>query len=140
MRIEVRQLPPSNVWADDIIVYGTPVDYQSFAEFVDKCLETNSPTLMLTESDVLVEIVLDESQDELLSSYQVNQSDDASMEHVNHEIVLRVCGNRTILSVLKEFLVDLSGRGDGYSYLCEYSEKYDCAEESKDWRMHVEDS
>ena len=76
--------------------------------------------------------------DVLFTSLQTKKNEYLSVEDWENRDRLRLMGNKTVLIELSNFLKDLSGRGAGYSYLCEYSEKYEYADDSPEWRLHVE--
>lgn len=138
VKIESRQMFRSNGLIDDLVVYGKPEEYLLFAEFVGKAISSKAPTLMLSESDISVEIICDESENELFTSLQNTTNDYFSMDDWNSRNILRIYGSSNILVSLQGFLNDLSGRGDGYSYISEYSKSYGYSCNSPEWRLHVE--
>jgi hypothetical protein len=127
----------SNGLIDDLIVYGTPEDYLLFAELVKKAINAK-PTLMLSELDISIEIKCDESKRELFTSLQNEANEYYSMEDWNNRKLLRIHANSNVLASLQSFLHDLSVRGDGYSYLSEYSKSFGYSGNSPEWRLHVE--
>ena len=50
------------------------------------------------------------------------------------------CGNTVVLEALRRFLVDLSQREDGYSYISEYSVEPGYSPRSPEWRLHVQNT
>ena len=138
MRIEARQMYRSNGLIDDLILYAKPEGYHQFADFVGKAISSEKPTLMLSESDISIEITLDESEGELFTSLQNKTNDYFSMDDWNNRDILRIYGNRSILARLQAFLNDLASRGEGYSYISEYSESENYSSNSPEWRLHVE--
>jgi len=128
----------SNGLIDDLVVYGKAEDYLLFADLVGKAIESKEPTLMLTESDISVLIVRDEAEEKLFTSLQNELNEYFSMSDWNNRCTLRVFGSGSVLASLQAFLTDLSGRGEGYSYLSEYSESIDYSSSSPEWRLHIE--
>jgi len=103
------------------------------------CFHTPEITITLpSESDIVVEITRDEAEAELFTSLQNEQSEYFSFDDWNNRTILRIYGSGSVLSALQSFLRDLSGRGDGYSYISEYSERYSYSRNSPEWRLHVE--
>ena len=138
MRIEVRQQFRSNGLIDDLALYAKPEGYLQFANFVGKAINSGKPTLMPTESNISVEIVCDEDDEELFTSLQNKANDYFSMDDWNNRNILRVYGASSILDSLQAFLVNVASRGEGYSYISEYSENSVYSSESPEWRLHVE--
>lgn len=138
MRIEARRMYRSNGLIDDLVLYGAVEDYLLFAEFVGKAISSKEPTLMLSESDISIEIICDEAEEELFTSLQNKTNDYFSADDWSNRNTLRVYGSGSTLSSLQAFLNDLAGRGDGYSYISEYSESYGYSCNSPEWRLHVE--
>ncbi|MFZ0546031.1 MAG: hypothetical protein WAM60_11365 [Candidatus Promineifilaceae bacterium] len=138
MKIEARQIFRSNGQIDELVVYGKPEDYLHFADFVGKAITSKGPTLMLSESDISVQIVRDESESELFTSLQNEMNEYYSMDDWNNRTILKVIGSSSVLANLQAFLNDLSGRGDGYSYISEYSGTSSYSSNSPEWRLHVE--
>ncbi|MGA8204093.1 MAG: hypothetical protein WB812_06200 [Woeseiaceae bacterium] len=138
MKIEARQIFRSNGLIDDLVVYGKPEDYLLFADFVGKAITSKKPTLLLSVSDISVQIVRDESESELFTSLQNETNEYYSIDDWNNRTILRVIGSSSVLANLQTYLDDLSGRGDGYSYISEYSETSSYSSNSPEWRLHVE--
>ncbi|WP_223789881.1 hypothetical protein [Marinicella meishanensis] len=138
LRIEHRKMYRSNGLIDDFVVYGAPEEYLLFAYLVDKAIAATQPIMMLTESNITVEInCADFIKDQLFTTLENEQGE--YLTHADWEARdrLRIYGNPTILRALQQFLIDLSGRGKGYSYLCEYSTTHPYAADSPEWRLHV---
>lgn len=93
---------------------------------------------MLSESDISIEIIRDEDEEELFTSLQNKTNDYFSMDDWNDRDILRIYGSNRVLFSLQEFLNDLAGRGEGYSYISEYSENENYSNNSPEWRLHVE--
>lgn len=128
----------SNGLIDDIVVYGKSENYLSFADFVGRAINSEKSTLMPSASNISVEIICDEKRAELFTSLQNETNDYISMDDWNNRNILRVFGNPIVLANLQMFLVDLAGRGEGYSYLSEYSNSTGYSGDSPEWRLHVE--
>ena len=138
MRIEVRQMFRSNGLIDDLVVYAKPEEYHQFSDFVGKAISTGKPALVVSESDISIEIILDKAEGELFTSLQNKTNDYFSMDDWNNRNILRIYGNGSVLTRLQSFLNDLAGRGEGYSYISEYSENEHYSSNSPEWRLHVE--
>jgi len=138
VRIEARQMFRSNGLIDDLVLYAKPEEYLQFADFVAKANSSKHPALVLSESDISIEIIRDETEEELFISLQNKTNDYFSMDDWNNRDILRIYGSNRILSSLQEFLNDLAGRGEGYSYISEYSENENYSSNSPEWRLHVE--
>lgn len=138
MKIEARQMFRSNGLIDDLVLYASPEDYRQFADFIVEAISYKHPILMLSESEISIEIVCDESKDELFTSLQNRENDYFSMDDWNKRDILRIYGSSRVLLALQAFLIELSGLGKGYSYISEYSESETYSSNSPDWRLHVE--
>ncbi len=138
MRIEARQMFRSNGLIDDLVLYAKPDEYHQFADFIGKAISSKKTTLMLSESDISIEIIRDEDEEELFTSLQNKTNDYFSMDDWNNRDILRIYGSNRVLFSLQEFLNDLAGRGEGYSYISEYSENENYSNNSPEWRLHVE--
>jgi len=138
VRIEARQMYRSNGLIDDLVLYAKPVGYHQLADFVGKAISSERPILMLSESNISIEITLDESEEELFTSLQNKTNDYFSSDDWNNRDILRIYGNRSILARLQAFLNDLANRGEGYSYISEYSDNENYSNNSPEWRLHVE--
>lgn len=128
----------SNGLIDDLVLYAKPDEYHLFADFVGKSISSKNPILMLSESDISIEIIRDEAKEELFTSLQNKMNDYFSMDDWNNRYILRIYGSNRVLSSLQAFLNDLAGRGEGYSYISEYSESENYSSNSPEWRLHVE--
>jgi hypothetical protein len=138
VKIEARQMFRSNGLIDDLVLYAKPEEYRQFADFIGKAISSENPTLMLSESDISIEIIRDEAEEELFTSLQNKTNDYFSMDDWNNRDILRIYGSNRVLSSLQEFLNDLAGRGEGYSYISDYSENENYSSNSPEWRLHVE--
>ncbi|UTW44277.1 hypothetical protein KFE80_07650 [bacterium SCSIO 12696] len=138
MRIEARQIFRSNGLIDDLVLYAKPEDYLQFAGFIGKAISSKKPVLMLSESKISIEVILDELEEELFTSLQNRANEYLSMDDWNNRDILRVYGSSRSLAGLQAFLVDIAGRGEGYSYMSEYSKSDDYSKRSPEWRLHVE--
>lgn len=138
MRIDARRIFRSNGLIDDFVLYGKPEDYLLFAEFIGKAISSRKPTLMLSESEISIQIFRDETKDELFTSLQNETNEYHSMDDWNARNVLKIFGSDAVLTSLQTFLVELSGRGEGYSYITEFSEVKNYSSHSPEWRLHVE--
>ncbi len=138
MRIEARQMYRSNGLIDDLVLYAKPAGYHQLADFVGKAISSERPILMLSESNISIEITLDESEEELFTYLQNKTNDYFSSDDWNNRDILRIYGNRSILARLQAFLNDLANRGEGYSYISEYSDNENYSNNSPEWRLHVE--
>lgn len=123
---------------DDLVVYGKPEDYLLFAEFIGRAIASNEPTIMMSESDISIRIVRDESENELFTSLQNEMNEYFSMDEWNNRSILKVLGSSSVLTNLQTFFNDLCRRGEGYSYISEYSESSGYSSNSPEWRLHVE--
>lgn len=138
VRIEARQLFRSNGLIDDLVLYARPEEYLKFAEGVGKAINSKKPELILFESAMLVEIICRDAEEELSTSLQNKTNNYVSMDDWNARNILRIFGNTNSLIALQAFLIDLAGRGKGYSYISEYSNDCKYSSNSPEWRLHVE--
>jgi hypothetical protein len=128
----------SNGLIDDFVVYGSPSDYVSFAEHVQAAFASSEPLTLKTASPIQIEISKATETGELFTSLQ-NESDFyATADEWAKRDILRVRGSLPVLESLRAFLIDLSGRGDGYSYISEYSANFAYSDQSPQWRLHVQ--
>ena len=100
----------SNGLIDDLVLYAKPEEYRQLSDFVGKAISTEEPTLMLSESDISIEIILDETEEELFTPLQNKTNDYFSMDDWNNRDILRIYGSGSILARLQAFLNDLAGR------------------------------
>lgn len=138
LRIENRQMFRSNGLIDDLVIYGAPADYVVFAEQVQAAFGRGKPVVFQTASHIQIEILETTTGGELFTSLQNQDDFYASMDDWSERTVLRVRGDAGVLETLRRFLIDLSGRGDGYSYISEYSVDLAYASDSPQWRLHVQ--
>lgn len=138
LRIEHRQMYRPNGLIDDLVIYGTPRDYIAFAEQVQTAIGGDDPVTFKTASQFQIEIVEATEGNELFTFLQNADDIYGSTEDWAKRTILRVCGNSHVLDRLRCFLIDLSGRGEGYSYISEYSTDSSYSTESPQWRLHVQ--
>ena len=138
MRIEARRMFRSNGLIDGLVIYAKPEEYRQFADFVAKAINSKKPTWMLSESDISIEIIRDDAEKVLFTSLQNKMNEYFSIDDWNNRDILRVYGSQCVLSSLQAFLHDLAGRGEGYSYVSEYSESKHYSNHSPEWRLHIE--
>lgn len=138
MRIETRQMYRTNGLIDDFVLFGKPEEYVLFASLVEKAITSKVFVPMLTESEITIQIYLSDSDHELFTSLQNDKNDYYSMEDWNNRNYLRVFGCKEVLLELSKYLMDLSARGDGYSYISEYSNNMEYSTLSPEWRLHVD--
>lgn len=129
----------SNGLIDDFVVFGMPEDYLPVAEAIQNVISSNSPRTIETNSSINIEIIIVKNETkELFTSLQNENNEYFSMKEWQDRNILRVKGSKAVLMELYQFLVDLSGRGQGYSYISEYSENHTYSHCSPEWRLHVE--
>ena len=138
MKIEARKIFGSNGLIDDLVVSGNSEEYLEFSKIIGETISSNTPESMRLDSDISIEIIRDDEEEELFTSLQNKTNEYYSMNDWNNRDVLRIFGSDNVLSLLQSFLSDLSGRGEGYSYISEYSEKLEYSRDSPEWRLHVE--
>lgn len=130
----------SNGLIDDVIIWGSPADFIFFADAVSQAVSSHEPVLMQSDSDISLEISSDEAKEDLFTSLQNENNEYLSMDDWNNRNLLRLCGSHSVLESLEAFLKDVSGRGDGYSYISEYSDNHGYSPNSPEWRLHVENT
>lgn len=138
MKIEARKIFGSNGLIDDLVVTGSSGEYLKFSKTIGAAINSNTPELISLDSDISIEIIRDDEELELFTSLQNETNEYYSMADWNDRNVLRVFGNEKVLTLLQSFLNDLAGRGEGYSYISEYSENLEYSRNSPEWRLHVE--
>ena len=138
LHIEHRQMRRSNGLIDDFVLYGTPSDYLFFAVQVEEALRTSSPVSLATASLIRIEILKANDENSLFTSLQNEDDFYPSMDAWAGRMILRLRGTGAVLESLRRFLLDFSGRGDGYSYISEYSNELAYCAESPQWRLHVQ--
>ena len=140
LRIELRQIFRSNGLIDDVVVYGAPEDYEQFSKQIKAAISSSDAVVLNSDSPILIEISKDNKSEILFTSLQ-NESDEYfSMEDWSARSILRVIGSEAVLKKLSEFLPDLSGRGEGYSYISEFSISNEYSSFSPEWRFHVKNA
>ena len=122
---------------DDFVLYGKPSDYVELARTVESAVRGGTAAILPTSSRFKIEIMSDSEEEELMTSLQNQQNEYLTTDDWEQRVILRIWGSPTILEQLKLFLIDLSGRGKGYSYLAEYSEEHPYHRSSPEWRLHV---
>ena len=138
LKIEAREMFRPNGLIDDFLVYGKPEDYIHLSKQVVSVISSKNPIMVSTDSEISIEISIDENRTELFTSLQNKEHDYFSMGMWKARNILRFMGNENILESLHMFLINLSQRGEAYSYISEYStiEKY--SKQSPEWRLHLE--
>lgn len=129
-----------NGMIDDVVVYGAPEDYEQFSEQVRAA--TSSPDAVVLNSDSLIciEISKNNESEDLFTSLQNGRNEYFSMADWKARSILRVVGSEAVLNELSEFLSDLAGRVEGYSYISEFSVFSEYSDSSPEWRLHVENT
>ena len=137
LNIQARQMFRSNGLIDDFVANNAPEDYLQFAESIQSVLSSKESEEIKTDSSLLIKTSLDEEADELFTSLQNEKNEYFSIKEWEERNILRVISSEAVLNELQRFLIELSGRGEGYSYLSEYSEEYKYSPFSPEWRLHV---
>ena len=140
IKIEARKMYRSNGLIDDIVVYGTPEDYVSLSDSVQAAVSSSEPTILETSSITRIEISRDNEAQKLFTSLQNESNEYFSHKEWEERNILRVIGSDTILNQLSSFLHELSSKGEGYSYISEYSDSSNYSSFSPEWRLHVENT
>ena len=135
--LEHRQMYRSSGLIDDFVLHGRSADYRSFALQVQAAVRSGKPEQVPTSSPIGIEIACDPSQADLFTSLQNQDGLYPDMKEWAQRSILKLRGSTEVLEALCAFLIDLSGRGQGYSYISEYSEQFGYAEDSPEWRLHV---
>ncbi len=138
LRVEFRQMFRSNGLIDDFVVYGSPADYETLSEHVQAAISSSGPIVLSTDSAIRIEISKNDQMEQLFTSLQNEDNEYFSMQDWDARSILRVVGPAAVLQQFAEFLADVSGRGEGYSYISEFSasNQYSCS--SPEWRLHVQ--
>lgn len=137
LQLEHRQMFAVNGLIDDFVLYGKPSDYVELARTVESAIRGCNTAILQTASRIRIEIEGDHENMHLMTSLQNRDNDYPSMNDWEQRDILRVWGSPTVLEQLRLFLLDLAGRGRGYSYLAEFSKEYSCHHSSPEWRLHV---
>lgn len=140
LRIELRQMFKPNGLIDDIVVYGTPDDYRQLSERVKAAVSSPNPVVSSSAFPIRIEISKNNEREDLFTSLQNEANEYFSMKDWEARSILRVVGSEALLTELSEFLADLSNRGEGYSYLSEFSESSEYFLFSPEWRLHVQNT
>jgi hypothetical protein len=127
----------SNGLIDDFVLLGRPADYIAFAEKVGAAISSGRPEVLRTRSWINVEVQASDNLHELFTSLQNQDDFYPSMDVWRQRNILRVSGSSVVLEQLRIFLMDVSGRGEGYSYISEYSEDLPYSAASPEWRLQV---
>lgn len=130
----------SNGLIDDFVVYGTAEDYVHFSNIVKEAVSSSKPLVLATDSSFNIQVSKDSEFDELFTSLQSEDNQYFSHKDWENRSILRVIGSELVLETLHKFLQDLSHRGEGYSYISEYSESNHYSTYSPEWRLHVENT
>ena len=138
IRIEHREIFRPNGLIDDFVLFGSPSDYVALAGLVQAAIHSGRPETLHTQSWMRLEIQAVSDRCDLFTSLQNQEDTYPSREEWQQRNVLRVIGSAAVLEQLHLFLLDLSGRGDGYSYISQYSEALGYSSESPEWRLHVQ--
>ena len=138
LKIQLRQMFRSNGLIDDVVVYGSVEDYVQFSERVRASIFSSNAVLLDSDSPIRIEISKNNEFEELFTSLQNESNDYFSMADWNARSILRLVGSEAVLKTLSEFLYDLSGRGEGYSYISEFSDSSEYSNSSPEWRLHVQ--
>jgi hypothetical protein len=138
LKFELRQMFRSNGLIDDVVVFGIPEDYVRFSERVAAAVASKEPVVLRTASDICVEISRDDNLETLFTSLQNENDEYISMNAWNTRNILRVVGSERTLVNLSTFLLAVSGRGVGYSYISEFAEGGQYSGHSPEWRLHVQ--
>lgn len=137
IELEHRKMFRSNGLLDDFVLYGSPSDYVALASSVRTAIDSGKPQIVRTSSPIGIRIEVEEGLQALFTSLQNRDNFYASMDDWERRDILRVAGGTEVLEALDGFLQDLSTRGEGYSYLSEYSEQFAYDTDSPRWRLHV---
>jgi hypothetical protein len=140
LRIELRQMFRSNGLIDEIVVYGTPEDYAQFSEQVNMAISLPEAVVLNCESPICIEISRDNKSNNLFTSLQNERDEYFSMKDWEARNILRVVGTEVVLNELCSFLLELSARGEGYSYISEFSASSEYSSFSPEWRLHVQNT
>ena len=137
LHVEHRQMFAINGLIDDFVLYGKPSDYVEFARAVESASHGEPTTILHTATSLRIEINNEPEIKQLMTSLQNQANEYLSTDDWAKRDILRVWGSQAILKQLHTFLIDLSGRGEGYSYLAEFSEEDLIHHSSPEWRLHV---
>ncbi|RYG96823.1 MAG: hypothetical protein EON58_11175 [Alphaproteobacteria bacterium] len=138
LRIEYRKLHRPNGLIDDFVIYGLPIDYLAFAAILEAAINSQKAETVRTASLIQIEILSDSEQTELFTSLQNRDDFYSSMADWEQRNILRIFGDRAVLEAFRLFLIDLSVRGDGYSYISEFSKEFGYSTSSPQWRFHIQ--
>ena len=137
LHVEHRQMFAINGLIDDFVIYGKPSDYVEFARAVESAAHGQPTAILRTATSFRIEINNEPDTKRLMTSLQNEENEYLSMDDWARREILRIWANQAILEQLHTFLIDLSGRGKGYSYLAEFSEEDLIHHSSPEWRLHV---
>ena len=137
LKLEYRKLFAVNGLIDDFVLYGKPSDYVEFSRTIEAAIRGKTIATLYTASHIRIEIDSDSETGTLMTSLQNQDNRYPSVSDWEQRDILRVWGSPAVLEQLRLFLLDLAGRGKGYSYLAEFSEEYSCRQSSPEWRLHV---
>jgi hypothetical protein len=139
LSLEYRQMFRTNGLIDDFVLHGKAVDYVVFAEKVAAAIGSGKAETLRTASTITIEISCDGDEGrELFTAFQNSEHFYRSIDDWNQRDILRLSGSAAVLESLRLFLLDLSTRDEGYSYLAEYSDSHTYCTDSPEWRLHLE--
>src|SRR5690554_3142322 len=119
IHVEHREMYRPNGLIDDFIVYGSPSGYIALASRIRSAIETGRPEVVRTFSEICIEIQVEPELVELRTSLQNEANLYATKDAWAQRDIVRLSGGEKVLEALSAFLVGLSARGEGYSYISE---------------------
>ena len=140
LKIVLRQMRRSNGLIDDVVVYGAPEDYQKLSEQVKAAVSSSNAVVLQSDTSICIEITKCNELDDLFTSLQNENNEYFTTKAWEARNILRVSGSEKLLTELSLFLSDLSGRGEGYSYISEFSDHSEYSSHSPEWRLHVQNT
>lgn len=138
LKIEARKIFSSKGLVDDLVVYGKPEDYLFFSEVIKTAISSSRAVVLSTDSPIRIEVSRDNESEELFTSLQNENNKYYSIKEWEERSILRVIGSEKVLNQLHSFLVNLTGKGEGYSYISEYSDSNAYSHCSPEWRLHIQ--
>lgn len=138
LRIEHRQMYRSNGLIDDFVLYGTPADYVALASKLGDAGRDGRAEYLRTDSSIHIEILRKDEQHDLRTSLQNEDDFYPTLDAWQRRNILRISGSAAVLERLSHYLVDVSGRGEGYSYISECPGESSYLIDSPEWRLHVQ--
>ena len=137
LQVEHRRMMRINGLIDDFVLHGEPSDYLEFAAAVESAIESTEPIKLRTASAFHIEIACKGDSLELYTSLQNDDDEYFSLDDWEQRDTLRIWGSTPVLRQLHAFLRSLPDRGQGYSYISEYSEEHPYYQFSPQWRLHT---